>query len=73
MFTFDYVGIDRLQFDSFVLAGQNPEHFAMDDLRFNEAVAAAPVPLPVAAWAGMVLMGMVGANRLRRRRADAAA
>jgi hypothetical protein len=31
-------------------------------------VAAAPVPLPMAAWAGMALMGLVGANKFRLSR-----
>ncbi len=33
--------------------------------------AAAPVPLPAAAWGGIALFGMIGAGKLRRRKADA--
>ena len=35
------------------------------------ATAAAPVPLPAAAWAGMALMGATGLTKLRRRKAEA--
>lgn len=40
-----------------------------DNIRLD--VAAAPVPLPAAAWGGMALFGLIGAKRLRRRASTA--
>jgi hypothetical protein len=37
--------------------------------QFKGSLTAAVVPLPVAAWGGLALMGSIGAYRIRRRRA----
>lgn len=77
--TFNWSGVDELTFDS--VGGTNHgfggsisgrdygfsefgAHFTMDNFRFNEAVAA---PAPATAYAGLVLLGLLGAHKLRRR------
>ncbi len=45
------------------------EHgLAVDDLSVTAQFATAVVPLPAAAWAGIVLFGVLGGTKLRRRR-----
>jgi hypothetical protein len=45
--------------------------FGNDVTTYNFETAAAPVPLPAAAWGGIALFGLLGAKRLRRKTSDA--
>lgn len=66
--TFTPIGFKNQTFVSWVVGaeGDGPGQIQFDDITL--AVAAAPVPLPAAAWGGMALMGLIGAKRLCRRR-----
>ena len=68
-FDFNYVGIDRLEFDSFggkdVFLYSSGEHFAMDDFEFTPSTPISN-PSPGALLLGSIGAGLVGWLRKRR-------
>ena len=68
-FTFNYEGIDSLEFSSFggIDSGTSGSgtHFAMDNFTFNEPMEAAPVPEPATMF--LLGTGLVGIGYAKRK------